>query len=189
MIPVYTYAEETDEAIAKRVQEGDTEAFGVLIERYEEKMRRYARKFLSSPEDTEDAVQEVFIKAYVNIQSFDCAQRFSPWIYRIAHNAYANVLRKKSRDPLMFVDFDTFFPYHAASEETDREALTRESKEQIEKALQKIPATYREVLILYFFEELDYKTIADVLHIPIGTVGIRIRRGKEKLQALISTEL
>ncbi len=60
----------TDEEIAERVQRGDTELFGILVERYGDKLSRYARKFLSRREDIEDLVQEVFIKAYTNIQSF-----------------------------------------------------------------------------------------------------------------------
>ena len=89
---------ETDEEIAKRVQGGDVDSFGVLIERYEEKIARYARKFLMRGEDVKDIVQEVFIKAYVNIQSFDTRQRFSPWIYRIAHNEFINAIKKKLQD-------------------------------------------------------------------------------------------
>lgn len=181
--------EETDEGIAKRVQGGDQDAFGTLIERFEEKMRRYAHRFLSKEEDCEDAVQEVFMKAYMHIQSFDANQRFSPWIYRIAHNQYANILRKKSRDPLVFVDFDTFLPHHRAEEETDRSALLRESKEAVEAALASLPPKYREPLVLYFFEELDYKTIAEVMHIPVGTVGVRIRRGKEQLQTYLQKHI
>jgi RNA polymerase sigma-70 factor (ECF subfamily) len=63
----------TDEEIAVRVQKGDTQAFGVLVERYEEKLKRYGRKFLSSIEDREDLVQDIFIRAYQNLQSFDGA--------------------------------------------------------------------------------------------------------------------
>lgn len=180
--------EETDEHVAQRVQGGDAEAFGALIERYEERMRRYARRFLSAPEDIEDAVQEVFIKAYRNIQSFDVSQHFSPWLYRVAHNNYANMLRKKSRDPLVFVDLDTFFPNHAAEEETDRHALERESKEAIESALLALTPKYREPLVLFFFESLEYRTIADILQIPVGTVGVRIRRGKQQLEAYLKKQ-
>ena len=91
---------ETDEAIATRVQKGDSEAFGQLVERYEEKLMRYARKFLRDPDDAKDIVQEVFIKSYQNIQSFDATRRFSPWIYRIAHNEFVNAIKKRSRGPV-----------------------------------------------------------------------------------------
>jgi len=69
----------TDEAIAKMVQRGERETFGWLLERYEEKMKRYARRFLSSKEDISDITQEVFIKVYKNIQQFNPARPFKPW--------------------------------------------------------------------------------------------------------------
>src|SRR6185369_748076 len=84
--------------------------FGLLVERYEGKLLRYGRKFINSQEDIEDIVQDVFISAYQNIQSFDSSLRFSPWIYRIAHNAFVNALKAKDRRPL-FVDFDALISH------------------------------------------------------------------------------
>lgn len=77
---------QTDEELASLIQSGKVEFFGTLIVRYDAKMKRYSRKFLSDQEDTKDVVQEIFIKAYVNIQSFDAKRKFSSWLYRIAHN-------------------------------------------------------------------------------------------------------
>ncbi len=88
-------AEISDEELARAVQKGDKERFGVLMERYEKKLFRYGRRFLSQKENVEDAVQEVFIKTYQAIQSFDPEQRFSPWIYRIAHNMFVNALKNR----------------------------------------------------------------------------------------------
>ncbi len=82
----------SDEQLAVLVQNGDKEKFGVLMERYQGKLFRYGKKFLSNEDNIEDVVQDVFIKTYQNIQSFDSTQRFSPWIYRIAHNTYVNAL-------------------------------------------------------------------------------------------------
>ena len=92
--------EVTDEAITKRVQQGDVEAFALLMDRYEKKITRYARKFLSQPDDVKDIVQDVFVKVYVNIKSFDVKRRFSPWIYRIAHNEFVNALKKNKASKL-----------------------------------------------------------------------------------------
>ena len=86
----------TDEEIARRAQEGDIESFGLLVGRYEAKITRYAGKFLLNNEDAKDLAQEVFIKAYVNIQSFDANRKFSSWLYRIAHNEFINAIRKRS---------------------------------------------------------------------------------------------
>lgn len=174
----------TDESLAKRVQDGDHDSFGVLVERYEAKLLRYGRKFLSNPQDIEDIVQDVFMNAYQNIQSFDTAQRFSPWIYRIAHNAYVNGLKKHSRNPFVLVDFDTFISHPVYDDPAPREREAAEVKILIDKGLDRIAAKYREVLILYYLEELSYKEIADILEVPTSTVGIRIKRGKEALKKM-----
>jgi RNA polymerase sigma-70 factor (ECF subfamily) len=174
----------SDEILAKQVQDGDKDSFGVLVERYEEKLLRYGRKFLSNPLDIEDIVQEVFMNAYQNMRSFDTSQRFSPWIYRIAHNAYVNGLKKHSRNPFVLVDFDTLISHPIYDDPAPREREHREMKIMIDKALDQLQPKYREVLILYYLEEIPYKEIADILGIPTSTVGIRIKRAKESLRVI-----
>ncbi|MFZ3019947.1 MAG: RNA polymerase sigma factor [Minisyncoccia bacterium] len=175
-----------ERAIIKKVQDGDAEAFGLLVEHYEPKIRRYGRNFLSDKEDIYDIVQNVFMKAYVNIKSFSPDLPFSPWIYRIAHNEFANELRKKSNRPFINIDFDTdiFFPHPVAPETADKESDDNLLKKAMSESLSGLNEKYKEPLVLYFYEELDYKEIADVLHIPVSTVGVRISRGKEKLKEI-----
>lgn len=172
----------SDEAVAMQVQTGDTDAFGVLIERFEKKLKRYARKFLNYQEDIDDLVQDVFIKAYTNINSFDVTQSFSPWIYRIAHNTFVNQLRKKQHLSFSFFDMDTLFPQLAAIETADSHAIATELKKQLEESLETLDVKYRAPMVLYFYEDLSYKEISEVLRIPVTTVGVRINRGKEMLR-------
>ncbi len=175
-------APETDEEIAALVQRGDVERFGVLMERYESKLRRYGSTFLSREEDIGDIVQDVFVKAYENIQEFRTSDRFSPWIYRIAHNAFANELRRRSRRAVFLPDFDTLLAHapakEAADDESERAALAR----LVERGLAEVAPSFREVLVLYYLEELSYKEIADVLHVPVNTVGVRLQRAKKALR-------
>lgn len=177
---------ETDEEIARRVQKGDTELFGVLIERYTPKMLRYARKFLLNRQDAEDLVQEVFLKAYVNIQGFDAERRFSPWLYRIAHNLFINAIKRKGREPLPFFDPDTIFPHPLSLERADKDLQEKELKGMLEECLDAIDPKYREPLVLYYFEDMNYADISDVLHIPVSTVGVRLNRGKAMMKKIFS---
>ena len=174
----------TDEEIASLVQSGEVEPFSVLVERYETKIIRYAKKFLFNYEDAEDRTQEVFIKAYINIQSFDTSKRFSPWLYRIAHNEFINAIKKKSREPLPLFEPDVLFPHFVSKENADKEINEKELRSALDNCLDKLNPRYREPLVLYYFEELSYKEIADVLRIPISTVGIRLQRGRKKLHSL-----
>jgi len=176
----------TDEEIAKKVQAGDTEAFGLLVERYEEKMLRYARKFLFGYEDSEDAVQVVFLKSYTNIQQFDSQKKFSSWLYRIAHNEFINVIKKKGKESVPVFEMDTLLPHLVAKEDSAKDLEQKELKEMLEKHLQEISPKYREILVLYYLEQMGYTEIADILKIPASTVGVRLRRAKVALKKLIS---
>ncbi len=176
------HSEVSDEQLAKLVQEGDKDQFGHLMERYQAKLFRYGRKFLSNPDNIEDVVQDVFVKTYENIQSFDVSQKFSPWIYRIAHNTYVNALKKQSRGPLFLFDFDTLISHTVVEDPVVKEREEKEMKEIVEKGLAEIEPKYREMLVLYYIEDLSYKEIAEILRIPIGTVGVRIMRSKEMLR-------
>jgi len=172
----------TDEIIATKVKQGDIDAYGVLVERYENKLKKYGQKFLSHKEDIEDLVQDVFIKAYTNIQSFDPTQRFSPWIYRIAHNAFVNELKRKGRFSLGVFDPDTILPFLTAKETADEATLEEEDGIEMEKILDNLSTKYKEVLILHYFQELSYKEISAILQIPVTTVGVRISRAKKQLK-------
>jgi RNA polymerase sigma-70 factor, ECF subfamily len=174
--------ENTDENLAKQAQAGDQHAFGVLVARYGDKLLRYAKRFLFDHEDGADVVQEVFIKAYTNIRGFDANRKFSSWIYRIAHNEFIDAIRKKGREPLPFFDPDTLFPHPIEPKEADDEVKENELKSMLDSCLNRLKPKYREPLVLYYYEDLNYESIADILHVPISTVGIRLKRGKVALQ-------
>jgi RNA polymerase sigma-70 factor (ECF subfamily) len=176
--------EHTDEEVARQVQQGDTESFGILVDRYEARLTRYGRKFLSRQEDIEDIVQDIFMRTFQNIQSFNPAERLSPWLYRIAHNAFVNELRRRGKMPLL-IDFDTLFSHPAYEDPAESERDQRDMRALIDRGLKTLPPKYREVLVLHYFEELPYRDIADVLQVPIGTVGIRLKRAKKALGSVI----
>ncbi len=185
-----TTPERSDEDIAKQVQEGDIEAFRVLVERYEPKMTRYAKRFFFEGDDGKDLVQEVFIKAYVNIKSFDASRRFSPWVYRIAHNEFVNGIKKrqKDRENISIFDFDVLFPHLAAKDTTDESMSRDEMKKMLDASLNTIGQKYKEPLVLYYFEDMDYREIADILHIPVSTVGVRLQRGRAMLKKVVKKD-
>lgn len=172
----------TDEDLATRVREGEEQAFVELVSRYQAKLLRYGHKFLSDQDPIEDVVQDVFVKVYQNINSFDASRRFSPWIYRIAHNAFVNVLRKRSREPMLVLDFDLLVSHYSSEEDTAGDRERSDVKVAIEKGIQELSPAYREIIALYYVEELSYAEISEILHVPIGTVGIRLRRARAALQ-------
>ncbi len=176
--------DKTDEELVRLVLDNKTEVFGVLASRYEKKLLRYGRKFLYNYENIEDAVQNVFIKAYVNIRGFDVKKKFSSWIYRIAHNEFINLVKKNKKEPLLFFDPDTIFSF-AGKNNLLKEIEREEEKEEIEEHLNKLKVKYREPLVLYYFEEKDYYEISDILKIPVSTVGTRLKRGRNEIKKLL----
>jgi len=175
-------SEISDEALAQKAQKGDKEAFGVLVRRYQEALLRYARRFLRDIEKAHELVQEVFIKAWINIVSFDTNRKFSSWLYRIAHNVFIDSIRASRSEPLPLFDTDTFFPHPIAKDGADVVVRDKETKKMIESGLNSLNAKYREVLILYYLNELEYQEIADILRIPVATVGVRLRRARMALR-------
>jgi RNA polymerase sigma-70 factor (ECF subfamily) len=178
----------TDEDIALAVQSGNKEAFGILMSRYEKKLSRYGSRFISRSDNIEDCVQDVFINSYRNINNFDASFKFSSWIYRIAHNTFINELKKYKKTLFFDFDFDVLISHPIYEEPEENEKDQEFYKQLVEKGLDSLKEKYKEVIILYYIEDLSYKEISDILKIPKGTVGVRIRRGKEMLKKVYNEE-
>ncbi len=179
----------TDEELVEILRNGGedaNDAFTEIVERYEQKITRYANKFLYSYEDRQDAVQDVFLKAYQNIHSFRSNKPFSPWLYRIAHNTFINVIKKQKRERSISFDTDQIFAWNIPDEENTSEAEKAEDREELERCLGKLDVKYREPLVLYYFEEKSYKEIAEILQVPIATVGVRLKRGRDVMKKFIN---
>jgi RNA polymerase sigma-70 factor (ECF subfamily) len=177
----------SDEQLVILIRKGDRELFGSIIDRYEAKLTRYVKRFIQNEDDIADIIQNVFIKVYCNLQSFDVDRLFNSWIYRIAHNETVTYLKKKGNEKISFLDFDTVFPHPFAKETADKYTLDKEQEAVLASSLSTIPLKYKEVLVLYYYEDLSYQEIADVLCIPTATVGVRLRRAKAHLHKHISS--
>lgn len=177
--------ETSDEALAALVQKDDHDAFATLMDRYQPKLLRYGRRFLAQKEPIDDAVQDIFLKVYQNIQSYDRARPFSPWIYRIAHNTFTNELRRRSRKPLITLDLDALSAHTAYEIDPAGDEERAQMDALINRGLDALPPQYREVIVLHYLEGLGYQEIADVLHVPTGTVGIRLYRARQALKKYV----
>lgn len=179
----------TDEEIVKQITSGDKESFEHIINRYQDKLTRYSKRFLFDYDNGSDAVQEVFIKAYINLNSFDTKKKFSSWLYRIAHNEFINIIKKKKLEPISVFDLDTILPYSINT--NDSQDTENSIKEKIELEalyesmsinIKSLPIKYREPLLLYVYENKNYEEISEILMMPKSTVGVRINRAKALLK-------
>ena len=163
----------------------DPNSYKYIIERYEKKLLGYIRRILFvSKEDAEDILQDVFIKAYKNINSYDSKYSFSSWIYRIAHNESVSFLRKKKKIIECNQD-DEIFDRISSDEDIEDDFLKDLKKREVRKLLTKLNPKYREVLVLRYFEDMEYNQISDILHTSIGNVSSLIGRGKKEFKMLV----
>jgi len=167
------------------------ENFYYLIKRYEGKISQYIRRLTNvSQEETEDILQNIFIKVYRNLNGFNQNLKFSSWIYRIAHNEIINHYHKnKSRlktVPLNLDSNDVYLLDELISDTDDifKHLITHENADKIREVLSKLPNKYREILILRYLEEKKYDEISDILCKPPGTVATLINRAKSKFKKL-----
>jgi len=170
----------SDEQIVTDILKGDKDLYREIIRRYSEKLSRYLRKFLSDRDDIEDILQVVFIKAYKNLYGFNVNKKFSSWIYRIAHNEAINHLKKYKNGRISLDDVE----YKLIDEKADirKEADRMFLKKDMEKVMGKLDMKYREPIVLFYFEDMSYEEISDVLRIPKNTVGTLILRGKNLIK-------
>lgn len=170
----------------------DKDHFGVLVERYQAKLTRYiARLGVRNPDDQLDVLQEVFIKAYRNLNAFDTSLQFSSWIYRIAHNEAISWYRKHRVRPEghLIADSDELLSFFSTSEEAADVTFDKTlNADAVNEALWQIDEKYREAIILRFFEHKEYEEISDILQIPVGSVGTLLHRGKKQLAAALNKD-
>lgn len=161
--------------------------FGNIVERYEAKLTRYiSRLGVRNPDDRDDVLQEIFIKVYRNLNSFDQSLSFSSWIYRIAHNEAVTWYRKLTVRPegYLVADSDTVLNFISDNKEDAESRFDRKIESgHLLRTLEQLDEKYRSILILRYFEHLEYEEISDVLKIPTGTVGTLVHRAKKQLRA------
>ncbi len=166
--------------------------FGHIIDRYQAKLCRYVMRLgVRSKEDQEDVLQEIFIKVYKNLNSFDTGLSFSSWIYRIGHNEAISWYRKRNVRPEgHLIEEGEDLLHLISTREADSEVQfdERANAEAVSSALEQLDEKYRSALILRFFEHKEYEEISDILKIPVGSVGTLIHRGKQQLLKYIDPE-
>jgi RNA polymerase sigma-70 factor, ECF subfamily len=176
----------------KQVKKGDQNAFAEIVELYKDKVYQLCFRMLGNPHEAEDIAQEAFIRAYINIHSYDSSKKFSTWLYRIATNLSIDRIRKKKPDYYLDAEVAggeglTLYSQVAADVALPEDEVQYvELQEIIQEEILKLPDKYRSVIVLKYIEELSLKEISEILDLPINTVKTRIHRGREALRKQLS---
>lgn len=185
----------SDATLVARCQSRDRAAFDQLVERYQDRVFNFVCRMVHDPQDADDVAQEVFVRAYSNIERFDHRASLSTWLFKIASNLCIDHARRRSRRP------DTVSLTQA--EESDerqwevpdsrydpqRMVIEDEMVRVVDGAISKLSKKLREVLLLHDVENLAYDEIAKVVGCPLGTVKSRLFLARAELQKVLRTYL
>jgi RNA polymerase sigma factor (sigma-70 family) len=176
-----------DLLVVQRAIGGDQQAFRDLFEKYRKPLYFHVLKMVHDREIVDDLIQEVFLKAFDNLHSYNTGYAFSTWLYRITTNHTIDFLRKKrlrtvsidepvrTKDGEMGIDV----PDHDAH--SDEDIMQQQRRLVIREALNSLPSKYREVIEYRHMDELSYQEIADIMELPLGTIKAHIFRARELL--------
>jgi RNA polymerase sigma-70 factor, ECF subfamily len=180
-------ANDADERLVQRFQEGNAGAFEELVSRHSTRVFNLCLRIRGDPEEAADASQDTFLSALRKLHTFRGEAAFTTWLHRVTVNACYDSLRRKRRRPMLRVVVD---------EDDDRPEPSLPSPDHAEQvilsvdvaaALQQVPEEFRVALVMADVEDLPYEEIASVLEIPVGTVKSRVFRGRAALGKALGT--
>ena len=168
---------------------GGESSFEELVRRYQRPIASYVYRMLNDYEASLDVVQEVFIKVFNSLDRYSTDYKFSTWLYRIAHNAAIDHLRRNSMNAQSIETenadgtYQLEFTSPNPTPEQDRERS--EWRNEIENVVRKLPEAYRELILLRHSRDLSYDEIAEVTGLPLGTVKNRLFRARDMMRGLL----
>ncbi|NMA82776.1 MAG: sigma-70 family RNA polymerase sigma factor [Epulopiscium sp.] len=178
--------------LLKKVKEGNQTAFEKLILQYEKQVYNIAYRMFYNEADAKDISQEVFLRIYQKIHTFEETSKFSTWLYRITINICIDELRKRKGKETYSID-ETYKQedgemtkqYKLQEQGPEEVFLQKERIEALHKGIQKLPEDYKAVIILRDLQNFSYQEIADILSCSLGTVKSRISRGRIQLKNIL----
>ena len=163
-------------------QEGDEEAFGLLVKKYQRKVFCLAYSFMHNRETADDLAQEAFIKAYFGLSKFKFKSTFGTWLYRITINTIKDHLRKKERMNKVSIHDIHERPSFQEDEARERKRWGDERRRIVHQFIQTLPEKYRTILTFRDIEGFSYQEISQILQISPGTVDSRLHRARKMLR-------
>ncbi len=176
------------------LKNGDRAEFAKLVEAYSGQIYKLALRILENQQDAEDVLQETFLKAYRSIANFEGRSSIATWLYRIATNEALMIVRKRRPELSLEIEGqddrgdEIAAPYHFTDWRflPEKELQSSEAKQQMDQAVQSLPASLRAVFILRDIEDLSVKETAEILRISEGAVKTRLLRARLRLREDLS---
>jgi RNA polymerase sigma-70 factor (ECF subfamily) len=178
-------ADETE--LLERARNGDSQAFGALVERYQRRVVGVAQAVVHNQDDAVELAQETFVRAYENLAKFESRSSFSTWLYRIAANLAIDFRRREGRHQVLRGDDAETEINRLPSPRGDsyQETVRTELSQRINGALKELTPEHRAVILLREVEGLSYDEISDVLQVPRGTVMSRLHYARNHMRTIL----
>lgn len=171
--------EKTDNDLVNEILEGKTENFKELILRYQKPVFNLVIKMVRNYDEAKDITQNIFIKAYYNLSTYNFNHKFFSWLYRIGVNESLNFINNRKQ-------YDEFYEENFKSDKSPAEILEKnEESVKIQNAIEMLKEEYRTLIILKHFQELSYEEIAEVVNIPVNKVKSRLFTARNLLKEII----
>lgn len=170
----------TDRYLIEQTRQGNRLAFGELIARYQTQVYHFARRLLGNEDSAKDITQDVFVKAFLALDTWQPNAAFPAWLLWITRNTCLDVLRTQQRRPKISLGSYTE-PLLADTPNAEQQAIQAQRLELLESALLELSLDHREVILLRDIEEFSYQEIAEFLGINTGTVRSRLSRARAAL--------
>jgi RNA polymerase sigma-70 factor (ECF subfamily) len=177
--------ETPDSELIAAILDGSQSAFEQIVERYQDRVFRLLGRYCRDAVECEDLSQEVFLKVFKKLHTFQHGSAFFTWLYRIAVNAATDHLSRASQRRLRLVDDDATLDVGTGHDDEHSPAapmLTAELAAVTRQIVASLPEKFRTILVLREFEDLSYTEIADVLQIHLGTVESRLFRARQRFK-------
>ncbi len=178
----------TDVELIEKAISGREAGFEELVHRYQRQITSYIYRMLNNYDASLDVTQEVFIKVYNSLEKYSSDYKFSTWLYRIAHNAAIDYMRRNSvyQQSLDIETKDGSYQLQIESGQPnpEQERERSEWRKEIEAVVKCLPSAYRELILLRHAQDLSYDEIAEVTGLPLGTVKNRLFRAREMMREI-----
>jgi RNA polymerase sigma-70 factor, ECF subfamily len=169
----------------ERALTGDHSAFAQIVERYQTQVYNLAYRMLGTQQDAEDAAQEIFIRVYTRLSSYDRARRFSTWLMSVSSNYCIDRLRR--RRPILPID-DLVGVLSSKDPGPERVALLHEEQSEVKRALRRLPDHYRLITVLRYWNDLSYEEICAVTGLSESAVKTRLHRARRMVAEALEEE-
>src|SRR5579884_3839660 len=183
-------AEQDDTQLVKASQQGDQDAFALLVQRHQRRVFNISLRMLQDYEEASEVTQEAFLAAWQGLSSFRGEARFSTWLYRIAYNCCLKQLELRKREKALqaAIQAEHLLDHTDKDERASMVLEVHDCQNLVREQLSMLPAKYRVVLVLRHLQEMTYEEMAEILTMPIGTIKTHLFRArnllKERLQTL-----